>query len=492
MFIYMELAPENLYDYMHELVRMGYPDARVTMKFCPEAEVVIRIKSEEKKGGLFFTGEIEEGEKKTDFSHFYPLKSEDGHNEMHKIARIFIFELLFRHLGKKVNAYGILTGVRPVKLVHRLLDLNYDREKIESILKDEYLLTDDKAKILVEVACRNRPYLLTREEAYKLVSLYIGIPFCPTRCYYCSFPGAVLKDYALEIPPFMQALKYEIEGIGNFLRSQNIKVQTIYIGGGTPTVLSESDLENLFIVLHDNFILDNIAEITVEAGRPDTLTRSKLKILQGAGVNRVCINPQSMCDATLRAIGRNHDVKGVIQAYNDARAIGITNINMDVIIGLPGENLRQNMHTAREILSLEPENVTVHTLAVKRGAKMAEEGRKGTDAARIAEVSQGVAYFWETLTGAGYVPYYLYRQKYMQASMENTGFSKPGRFCLYNIQMIEERQTIIGLGGGAASKFVNPADWTLSSLYNPKNPQAYCDGVFALVNRKVDKLKCLN
>lgn len=492
MLVYMELMPASLYDYMHELVRMGYPDAQITLEGCEEAEVVIKAKSEESEKGVFWAGTIQEGNKQTSYSCFYPLKSPDVRNELHKMARVFIFELLFRHLGEKVNTYGILTGVRPVKLVHRLLDLDYDREKIKSILEKEYLLDSDKAELLVQVACNNRPYLLTSDEAYRLISLYVGIPFCPSRCYYCSFPGAVLKDYASEIPPFMQALRHEIEGIGDFLRSQDVKVQTVYIGGGTPTVLSEGDLEVLFSLLFENFNLEPEAEITVEAGRPDTLTRTKLRILKEAGVNRVCINPQSMWEATLQAIGRNHDVKGVIAAYNQAKEIGIANINMDVIVGLPGENLKQNMHTAEEILLLQPENITVHTLAVKRGAKMAEESRKGTDLGRIAEVSRGVAYFFDRLTEAGYIPYYLYRQKYMQASLENTGFSKPGKFCLYNIQMIEERQTIIGLGGGAASKFVNPADWTLSSLYNPKNPRAYCDSVFTLINRKVDKLKCLN
>lgn len=492
MLIYMELMPASLYDYMHELVRMGYPDADIIREFDEKAETVIRVRMEEEKEGIFFTGKVEEKGKDTVFSHFYQLKGKDVRNEMHKVARIFIFKLLFKHLNQKVNAYGILTGVRPVKLVHRLLDLNYDREKIKAILESEYLLDSDKAELLVQVACNNRPYLLTREEAYHLVSLYIGIPFCPSRCYYCSFPGAVLKDYESEIPPFMQALRHEVEEIGEFLKSKNIKVQTVYIGGGTPTVLSEKDLGALFGLLFTSFVLRPDAEITVEAGRPDTLTRSKLKLLKEAGVNRVCINPQSMCDLTLKEIGRNHDVKGVIEAYKWVRETGIENINMDVIVGLPGEDLKQNMHTAREILYLGPENVTVHTLAVKKGAKMAEGGKKGTDQERIQEVSRGVAYFLETLTNAGYVPYYLYRQKYMQASMENTGFSKPGKFCLYNIQMIEERQTIIGLGGGAASKFVNPDDLTLSSLYNPKNPKAYCDSVFTLIDRKVDKLKCLN
>lgn len=483
--IYMDLMPISLYDYMHELVRMGYPDAYITLEPCENPEIIIVVRVDYKDKGLNFEGKIKEGARETNFNQTYRLVSEDFENEMHKLARIFIFQLLFRHLGKKVNAYGILTGVRPVKLVHRFLDQGYKKEEVKEVLEKEYLLDSDKADLLTRVACNNRSYLLTREEAHELVSLYIGIPFCPSRCYYCSFPGAVLKDYEVQITNFMQALRYEIEGIGGFLRSKNIKVQTVYIGGGTPTVLSEKDLEDLFILLHNNFILDYTSEITVEAGRPDTLTWPKLRILKAAGVNRVCINPQTMCDDTLRAIGRNHDVKGVITAYNAAKKAGIENINMDVIVGLPGEAVRENMHTAEEILLLQPENVTVHTLSVKRGAKMAEKERKAVDEKRVCEVSEGVGYFFKVFTEAGYVPYYLYRQKYMQANMENTGFSKPGKFCLYNIQMIEERQTIIGLGGGAASKFVNSEDWTLSSLYNPKDPKTYSESVFALINERI-------
>ncbi|MBO8159303.1 coproporphyrinogen dehydrogenase HemZ [Thermosyntropha sp.] len=492
MLIYMNLTPVVLYDYVHELVRMGYPGAEITLEPSLDVETVITVSAHKEDNVLVFAGEIRQEEKTTDLSYLYNLPDENEQNEMHKAARIFIFKLLHKHLGKRVNTYGILTGVRPVKLVHRFLDKGYLPDAIKEILKEEYLLQEDKAELLTEVACNNRSYLLNKDEAHKLVSIYIGIPFCPSRCYYCSFPGAVLRSYEDEIPPFLKALTFEIEAISAFLNRKQVKVQTIYIGGGTPTVLSEKDTEYLFRLIKDNFISVCTSEITVEAGRPDTLTYSKLKILKEAGVNRVCINPQSMHDATLRAIGRNHDVKGVVEAFEWARKAGIENINMDIIVGLPGEGLKENAHTAERILLLQPENVTVHTLAVKRGAKMAEKEGKTVSKNQIEKVQKGVKYFSDVLNEAGYIPYYLYRQKYMQASMENTGFSKNDRFCLYNIQMIEERQTIIGLGGGAASKFVNSEDWTLSSLYNPKNPEVYCETVYNLVNRKVDKLKCLN
>jgi oxygen-independent coproporphyrinogen-3 oxidase len=268
-------------------------------------------------------------------------------------------------------------------------------------------------------------------------------------------------------------------------------VQSIYLGGGTPTVLSMEDMYRLFDLLGQMYISPATVEITVEAGRPDTLNLAKMQQLKKLGVDRVCINPQTMNNATLMQIGRNHDMEGVMRSVGWAREAGIKNINTDLIVGLPGESLRENTYTAEKILLLQPENITVHTLAVKRGSQMAGSEKGKYNYKRMKEVQQGVDYFSDIFRVTGYLPYYLYRQKYMQASLENVGYSLKGHFCLYNIQMIEERQTIIGLGGGGASKFINPMDWSLSSHYNPRNPESYCQTVDALVRRKVDKLIAL-
>jgi oxygen-independent coproporphyrinogen-3 oxidase len=210
------------------------------------------------------------------------------------------------------------------------------------------------------------------------------------------------------------------------------------------------------------------------------------------GVDRVCINPQTMNDSTLKLIGRNHDEKGVVQSVEWARQAGIKKINMDLIVGLPGEDIQENTYTAKKILKLKADNLTVHTLALKRGSLMAELEGKSRIEERLREVQKGVELFSNLFREQGYIPYYMYRQKYMKANMENIAFAMQGSFCLYNIQMIEERQTIIGMGGGAASKFVQTGDWSLSSVHNPKNPKTYCESVEKLIKRKFDKLQALN
>jgi len=222
------------------------------------------------------------------------------------------------------------------------------------------------------------------------------------------------------------------------------------------------------------------------------LSLSKLNLLKQAGVDRVCINPQTMNDDTLRLIGRSHDSTSVDQAVGWARSAGIKHINMDLIVGLPGEHAKHWKTTAAKVLKLQPDNITVHTLAVKRGSTMAEIEGKTKIFDHVNEVEQGVKYFGQVLTEHGYSPYYLYRQKYMQASMENLGYAHTDSFCIYNIQMIEERQTIIALGGGASSKFVNTADWSLTSFHNPKDPKSYIQSLNRLIARKVDKLRALN
>lgn len=493
-----QLNPQDLYKSLHELIRMAYPGAEITFNSVIAADERIDICLKQNKGDGFVTirldGQIQSKGKITcDQCRLdLPGQPEELVNEVSKQVRIFVYRLLCRHLQKNINTYGVLTGVRPVKLVHKLMDQGYEKMAVLARLTQEYQLAPDKAQLLWEIAANNRGFLLPPNRAKKLVSIYIGIPFCPSRCYYCSFPGAVLANYTRDLPPFLSALEQELNAIGTFLGQNEYAVQSIYIGGGTPTVLSAADLQILFERLHRWFISSATAEITIEAGRPDTLSPAKMKTLKQLGVSRICINPQTMNDSTLKTIGRNHDQKGVVQGVQWAREAGIKQINMDLIVGLPGETIRENTRTAEEILKIKPENLTVHTLAVKRGSSLALAANKTSWDDQVKEVEKGVKLFSEIFRQNGYLPYYLYRQKYMRADMENIGYSVPGSFCLYNIQMMEERQTIIGLGGGAASKFVEPGDWILTSFYNPKNPQTYCESVRRLINGKVDKLRALN
>jgi oxygen-independent coproporphyrinogen-3 oxidase len=491
--IILHLKPQSLYDSIHELVRMAYSGCEIACEGEGDMDFYLELRLQENAALLQAQICSRAGVAKRE--HSFPLQGSDRErlNLAKQQVRLFTYDLLCELSGQNINPYGILTGMRPVKLVHRMLDQGLKPEVIAHRLQADYRVQPEKAALLVEIATNNRSFLWSAPQAAKWISIYIGIPYCPSRCYYCSFPGAVLSDYETEIKPFLQALFTEIRALSSFLADLHLQVQCLYIGGGTPTVLSNPDLERLFAELrHCGFISPATMEITVEAGRPDTLDLSKLRLLEANGVNRICINPQTMHDATLKAIGRHHDQKGVIQALQLAREAGIEKINMDIITGLPGEGLTENTYTAEKILQLQPDNISVHTLALKRGSLMAGMETAATQKERTRQVEAGVKLFGLLFRQAGYVPYYLYRQKYMKANMENLGYSRPGSFCLYNIQVIEERQTIIGLGGGAASKFIDLASGRLESFYNPKNPLAYCQTVEKLISRKVDKLQALN
>lgn len=493
MIIYCNLEPPRIYASIHELIRMAYPDAEICREHRGKCDIEINLRVMEEAGQCLVEGSIV-SESKTSLNSqtcsIASLDSESG--ALRRFVQRFIYGLLSSHLEREINAYGILTGVRPVKLVHSFLDQGYSPQAIQNKLEQKYLLRTEKASLLLEVAQNNRPFLLEPAAARKMISVYIGIPYCPSRCYYCSFPGAVINNYEKEMTPYLKALFREMQVLGEYINHHGISVQSIYIGGGTPTVLSGQDLQRVFDLLHHYYISAACQEISVEAGRPDTLSRQKLELLRDAGVGRVCINPQSMNDATLVRIGRNHDRKGVMQSVEWAREAGIKQINMDLIAGLPGEGIREAAYTANQILELKPENITVHTLALKRGSVMAELEGKTNLHSRVEEIEETLKRLSDMFREQAYLPYYLYRQKYMKASMENTAYAKPGAFCLYNIQMMEERQSIIGLGGGASSKFINMADGSLSSFHNPKNPQSYCQSVERLINSKVDKLRALN
>lgn len=494
MIVQLILHPEELYESVHELVRMAFSgsDVHRGAEFGGDVKVFIERRITGEK--VFLQGLVEGPG--MDCQHqeniCCPFQGDEGRRQLSRLTRRFAYDLLALALKKDLNAYGILTGMRPVKLVHRLLDQGEGPEAIQIRLQDEFRMQEAKARLLLEVALNNRATVNDGRDNDRSLSLYIGVPFCPSRCYYCSFTGAVLKDYERELRPFLRALTTEMKSIAPVLKEIDLCVQTIYLGGGTPTVLSERDLADLFAVLHEHYIGPNTEEITVEAGRPDTLTPGKLKLLYEMGVNRVCINPQTMNAPTLKAIGRDHDVEGVMRSLEWAREAGIKNINMDLIVGLPGEGLEENQHTAQQVLRLGPENVTVHTLAVKRGSTLAQKEGLSLLRDREKEVEEGVNFFAQILGKSGYLPYYLYRQKYIKASMENIGYARPGSFSTYNIKIMEECQTLLGLGGGAGSKFFNWKNGSLASFYNPKNPVSYNESLDRLISAKVDKLRGLH
>lgn len=488
--IFIKAEPEKLFDRIHELVRMAFPGAEIkTAAEGKKMENYIHLQALRQDKQLSLTGSVKVEGNLTSERKSYQLL-EDGikqEQEIKRKARVFVYLLLCRHTGSNINAYGILTGVRPVKLVHRMLDQGLSRPQTIAKLQGDYLLSADKAALLAEVAFHNRPFLPQADQ--RLVSVYIGIPLCPSRCYYCSFPGAVLSNYQKDAAPLVRALLQEMKYVGNALRHLGLGVQTIYIGGGTPTILQDGDLGAIFELLHHHYISSSTTEITLEAGRPDTLSLKRLEAFRQAGVNRVCINPQSMNDATLKRIGRRNRSSDIETAVEWARQANITKVNMDLIIGLPGEGAKDFRTTLEKILMLKPENITVHTLAAKKGSDLARN--EGQSWQHTPEIKAGMELFSRTLAAHGYQPYYLYRQKYMRTDAENIGYSLPGYYCLYNIQMIEERQSIIGLGGGAASKFIT-ASGRIAPIHNPSDLGTYCNSVAHLSGRKVDNLKALN
>ena len=312
------------------------------------------------------------------------------------------------------------------------------------------------------------------------LSLYVGIPFCPTRCAYCSFVSRTVGKKTELLEPYLQALFQEISVTGELLRQSGKRLRTVYIGGGTPTTLTSSQMARLLDAIGEAFDLSGCLEFTVEGGRPDTLSGEKLRAIRAHGANRMSINPQTMEDAVLRACGRPHTGEDVLRAYRQAEDAGFDAINMDLIAGLPGDSPQGFRRSLDTVAALSPANITVHTLALKKGADLFARREDLPAAQAVAEM---VAYANQTLGALGYKPYYLYRQKYMSGSFENVGWSRDGLDCLYNIYMMEELHTILSLGGGAMNK-VNFADGTLRRFHNPKFPEQYMEMLDTVLRQK--------
>lgn len=406
-------------------------------------------------------------------------------NELKRIIRLGVYKLLEEILNTKGSPWGILTGIRPTKIVHRLWDKGLQAGEIEHILKDNYYLDFEKIKKIMRTTLNQRPYILSSEEAKKRVSIYICIPFCPSKCFYCSFPSFTIKQWGNIISQYLENLHTEIKEVGKALKLKKIIAQTVYIGGGTPTVLNHNQLDKLLYVVNKHLISNQTVELTVEAGRPDTIDIQKLKVLKINNVNRISINPQTMVDRTLKKIGRKHIAQDIIEKVNLAKQIDFPVINMDLIIGLPGEKEEDLLYTLNHIKQLNPNNLTLHTLALKRASKFTKDILQNVNHVNIQRMALLAEEWCEKQK---YQPYYLYRQKQMVENLENTGYCKDDFPCLYNIQMIEERQNIWGLGVGASSKIINFTDWTLTNKNNPKDLLLYQNRLKELINFKVSKI----
>ena len=377
-----------------------------------------------------------------------------------------------RAFGVPQPPWGALTGVRPVKLPAKVLSRGGTPAEAEEQLRDLYDVTPLRRKLALscaEYSVAARRQLLPRE-----VSLYVGIPFCPTRCAYCSFVSSDVKRALKQVEPYLDALLQEADVLSRVLSASGRTVRTVYVGGGTPTTLTAPQLERLLTGLRQRLDLSHCTEFTVEAGRPDTITEEKLSVLRTHGVDRVSVNPQSLNDAVLRAMGRAHTAQQARQAFQLARQAGFPHINTDLIAGLPQDTPDGFHATLEEVLALSPENITVHTLALKRGSTLlGEGGAPSMSLPSPGTVATMLDFAWAALAQAGYRPYYLYRQKYMSGSFENVGWCRPGCESLYNIAMMEELHTVVSIGGGGVTKLVEPDTGRISRIAAPKYPYDY-------------------
>ncbi len=386
-----------------------------------------------------------------------------------------IYRDLSGYTGKSPK-WGILTGIRPVKLAGELLDRGEDPEQV---LKDLYLVDASKAALVRDILDYQREK--AGKPGPKSLSVYIGIPFCPTRCLYCSFTSNQIEQEQME--PYLNALCKEISYAGTAAKAAGYNVETLYFGGGTPTSLSANQLDMLLTKVSDAFALGGVREYTVEAGRPDTITEDKLQVLFDHGVDRISINPQSMKQKTLDLIGRRHTVEDVYKAFELAWKTGIEVINTDLIAGLPEETVDDFKESLEEIIRLGAGNITLHTLAVKRASKLKELDENFNY--RDEELRENMlVWAHERLKDCGYRPYYLYRQKHTSGNTENTGFCKDDRPGLYNIRIMEEAQSNLALGAGGISKIYFPAENRLERVANVSNYEIYIDRIDDMIDRK--------
>ncbi len=377
-----------------------------------------------------------------------------------------------------VPAWGALAGVRPTKITTKHMLEGGTPASAEKLMKDVYYVTPDRRKLAVDCSMStvNAAALLQPGD----LSLYVGIPFCPTRCTYCSFVSRTIGKKTELLNPYLEALLKEIAVTGKLLAESGRQIRTIYIGGGTPTTLSTPQMAYLLDTIRDSFDLSRCIEFTVEGGRPDTLDAEKLRTIRKHGADRMSINPQTMEDPVLRACGRPHKAADVVRAYREAVDAGFKAINMDLIAGLPRDSYDGFCRSLDAVAALNPANITVHTLALKKGADLFEK-RESLPTAE--DVTQMVAYANDVLRDLNYKPYYLYRQKYMSGSFENVGWSRDNLDCLYNIYMMEEVHTILSLGGGGMNK-VNFSDGSLKRFHNPKFPEQYIEMIDDVLKQK--------
>lgn len=475
---------------IHSLVKAFYPGQEV--KVCVETDLEPgRMRSEnhvpdmqicfeeERISLLMRTGQQEEDVRAAAVDICRNIDRQEKNNALKGL----IYHCLSDYTGKNLP-WGGLTGIRPTKIPMTLMEQGMAEEEILKRMQETYLVSEEKGKLAIDIAKREREILtgISYRDGY---SLYIGIPFCPTTCLYCSFTSYPISRWQGRVEAYLDALELEIDSVSEAYRNQ--KLNSVYIGGGTPTTLEPKQLERLLRKVRNQFDFSHVREFTVEAGRADSITEEKLLVLKAYGVDRISINPQTMKEETLALIGRQHTVEQVKTAYGLARKLGFSNINMDLILGLPGETAADVTATMEEVKALQPDSITVHSLAVKRGSGLNQWIEEhGMDSLRNTEETMEIAR--KGAEAMGMYPYYLYRQKNMTGNFENIGYATPGHYGIYNILMMEEVQTILALGAGTVSKRVY-GDGRIERCDNVKEVPLYIERIHEMIQRKKERFQ---
>lgn len=421
--------------------------------------------------------------------YYFPFDTENKSERLIKKVFTAACTKSFCHAAKKIKninlPWGVMCGIRPAKNVRELIDEGYSDDEVVEILKNVYEVSDEKTELARTVAENEK--LLLSQIGKNSVSVYIGIPFCPTRCLYCSFVSTDVRVSGKYMDEFVEKLLLEIDKTAEIINKLGVYVENIYIGGGTPTTLSAEQLTQIFTALKKNFDFSKIKEFTLEAGRVDTITKEKLAAAKKGGVNRISINPQTMNDVTLKKVRRAHNSKMIRDCFYLARNIGFDNINMDLIAGLPDETVDMFRYSLDEVIKLNPENITVHSMCIKRAASLRFTDVELTEARHMNEM---LSYTQKRMKENNMDPYYMYRQKNILGNLENVGYAKKGTMSAYNINIMEEKQTIIALGGGGSTKLVMGG--RIERIFNFKDPLEYIRRFDEILKKKDEIIEILN
>jgi len=470
---------------IYSLVKAFYPKEDIKTVSDHTASIFIKVKKEQRSNQTILMISLKDRQNKEENCIQKEVEITEWEKKQdRKAVKSSLKRALYSILSERTNQllpWGTLTGIRPTKISYAMLEEGKSEKEILNFMKKEYLLEEEKGKLSIEIAKRERE-ILGKIDYKNGYSIYIGIPFCPTRCLYCSFPSYPLEKWKKRVEEYLHVLQKEMVAVSKIMEAKGKKLNTVYLGGGTPTSLEPEQLNGLLTCLKENFDFQNNLELTVEAGRPDSINQEKLLVLKRHGVSRISVNPQTMKQQTLDLIGRHHTVTQTKEAFWLARECGFDNINMDIIVGLPGETKKDMETTMKELINLKPDSITVHSLAIKRASRLNEmkEQYMEFESRNDVEITNRMERYARSI---GLVPYYLYRQKNMTGNLENVGYAAPGKAGIYNILIMEEKQTIVALGAGSISKLVYP-DGRIERCENVKDVAFYIEKIDEMIERK--------